>query len=184
MTLPNRFAKIKDRATGPRPVWDERSAIEANTKPVVVQDMEADRAIRQARTLKALRDRRIVFVDFCPGGVVMNRQDVGWIQQGICTYEFFANDEQFEMFQSISIGDLLVMKKTQQSTKSMRLHAYGRVFGFDLSENRDRILLVNWTHEQGQIEVPLMESEDMVSIHDILSVQAGMPLEFWDWLKA
>ena len=64
----------------------------------------------------------------------------------------------------------------------MLLHAKGIVFGSDLSDNRDRILLVNWTHEQGQIDASLLEGDDMVIGCDPSAIRNVMPAAFWHWL--
>ena len=182
-SLSNRLAKMNVRAAAPRRTWTERTPFEMPERARYGIDVRG----HQKSLLEPLKlvqsARKIVFVDFCPGGVVCNRQDVAWVQQSICTYESFANDEQWELFQSISIGDLLVMKKSQQFSKTMLLHAYGHVFGFDFSDNRDRVLFVDWTYEQGQIEVPLLERDEMVVCCDQDAIATSMPAAFWDWLK-
>ncbi len=187
MRLTNRLASIKERPTGPRLVWNEQTsnavnASRARVRPFITTEVDQARLSRIARLSAAPDDRRVVFVDFCPGGVVVGRLDIGWLQQGICTFEFFSSEEQWETFQSISIGDLLVMKRDLQITQTTRLYAHGRVIGMDLNESRDRVLLVNWHYEQDQIEVPLIRCNNMVKIQDIQEVESAMPVEFWQWL--
>ena len=187
MSLTNRLASIKERPTGPRLVWNEQTSIAVNARrtlarPLVKQDMDDARLARIARLNAAPHDHRMVFVDFCPGGVVVGRLDVGWLQQGICTFEFFSSEEQWETFQSISMGDLVVMKRDLQISQTTRLYAHGRVVGLDLNEKRDRVLLVNWHHDQDQIEVPLIRCNNMVKIQDIDEGETAMPREFWHWL--
>ena len=148
MSLPQRLARIRARASESSLVWTERTAIEMFQKPRAVARISSFDALRQARLKVAPNDQRIIFVDFCPGGVVFNRLDIGWILQSICTLDRFASDEQWEMFESIREGDLLVMKRSQPSSRTMRLHAHGRVVGVDFSDKGDRVFLVNWSHEQ------------------------------------
>ena len=74
------------------------------------------------------------------------------------------------------------MKRDVSFTQTTRLYAHGRVVAWDLNENRDRVLLVNWSHEQAQIEVPLISCNNMVKIQGIGEVEAAMPMQFWEWL--
>ena len=187
MGLTNRLASIRERSTGPRLVWNEQTSHAVNAsralgRPLANREVGQSRLARIARLNAAPDDKRIAFVDFCPGGVVVRRLDIGWLQQGICTYEFFSSEEQWETFQSISMGDLVVMKRDLQISQTTRLYAHGRVVGLDLNESRDRVLLVNWHHDQDQIEVPLIRCNNMVKIEDIDDVEAAMPVEFWHWL--
>jgi len=186
MSLTNRLASIRDRPTGPRLVWNEQTSnalIARSSMDTALKVERNARDLRDARMRVAPYDRRIVFVDFCPGGVVVHRLDVGWIQQGICTFEYFSSLEQWETFQSISMGDLIVMKRDLKISQTTRLYAHGRVIGLELNENRDKVLLVNWVHEQEQIEVPMVVCHNMVKIQDIDEVEAAMPLKFWQWLS-
>ena len=182
MSLTDRLARIKERPTRPSLVWNERTEREANDAPVVCLASVKEKLARAARSVSAPNVRRIVFVEFCPAGVVVNRQDIAWIQQGICTFNHFSREEQWETFQSIVVGDLIVMKRDLAIGQTTRLYAHGRVIAWDLDENRDRVLLVNWSHEQGQIEVPLISCNNMVKIQDIGEVEAAMPMQFWEWL--
>ena len=187
MSLTNRLALIKERPTGQRLVWNDRTSHEvvrdtAIPRSVVNRDIPMAGAARIARLNVAPNDRRVVFVDFCPGGVVLGRLDVGWLQQGICTFDFFSSEEQWETFQSVSMGDHIVMKRDLQIGQTTRLYAHGRVLALELNENRDRVLMVDWSHEQDQIEVPLIRCNNMVKIQEIGDVEAAMPIEFWRWL--
>ena len=182
MGLTNRLASIMERPTGARLAWTDRTSGDIIPWGVIDGAAGKERNARNARLKVAPNDRRVVFVDFCPGGVVVGRLDVGWIQQGICTYGFFSSEEQWETFQSISMGDLIVMKRDIAVTQTTRLYAHGRVVGLELNESRDRVLLVDWSHEQDQIEVPMVVCNNMVKIQDIAEVEAAMPIDFWRWL--
>lgn len=182
MSLTDRLARIKERPTRPSLIWNERTEREASEGSVVSLASVKDKLARAARAAAAPNVSRIVFVDFCPGGVVVNRLDIPWLQQGICTFDYFSSEEQWETFQSIVVGDLIVMKRDVSFTRTTRLYAHSRVVAWDLNENRDRVLLVNWSHEQGQIEVPLISCNNMVKIQGVSEVQSAMPMQFWEWL--
>ncbi len=182
MSLSNRLALIKERPTGPRLAWTDKTSNEMLARAALDRPGFMERNARAARLKAAPNDRRIVFVDFCPGGVVVQRLDIGWIKQGICTFDHFSSEEQWETFQSISMGDLIVMKRDLLISQSTRLYAHGRVVGLDLNENRDRVLIVDWSQEQDQIEVPRVVCNNMVKIQEIGEVEAAMPVEFWHWL--
>ena len=184
MLLSNRLERIKERPTRPNLVWNERTHQEVNDTSAVTLAGVKDRLARVARRTSAPNDQRIVFVDFCPGGVVLNRLDIGWLQQGICFFDHFSCEEQWETFQSIMVGDLIVMKRDSQISQTTRLYAHGRVIASELNENRDRVLLVNWSQDQDQIEVPMIRCNNMVKIQDIDEVEAEMPIDFWHWLAS
>jgi len=182
MSLSNRLALIKERLTGPRLAWTDLNSEELLARASADRARSRERNARAARLKAAPNDRRIVFIDFCPGGVVVQRLDIGWIQQGICTFDYFSSEEQWETFQSISMGDLIVMKRDLLTSQTTRLYAHGRVVALELNENRDRVLIVDWSHEQDQIEVPRVVCNNMVKIQGIEEVEASMPVEFWCWL--
>ena len=182
MSLSNRLALIRERPTGPRLAWTDKTSNEMLARAALDRPGFMERNARAARLKAAPNDRRIVFVDFCPGGVVVQRLDIGWIKQGICTFDHFSSEEQWETFQSVSMGDLIVMKRDLQIGQTTRLYAHGRVLALELNENRDRVLMVDWSHEQDQIEVPLIRCNNMVKIQEIGDVEAAMPIEFWRWL--
>jgi len=183
MSLASRVESVTHNFGVSTPTRNAWAFIEANARAGFGYKMEPLRRFRFEPVVLTPGGHRIVFVDFCPGGVISNRQDVAWIQQGICAFDRFATDDQKELFDSIRIGDLLVMKKDLAPTSAMRLHAHGRVVGFDLSEEGERILLVNWSHEHGQMQAPCVGVGKLVSMPDVAAIKATMPLEFWRWLR-
>ena len=183
MNLETRLAKIKGSHSGSAPVRDEWKHIELNARAGLGYKMEHLWSYRYAPFAPSPGGRRIVFVDFCPGGVVSSRQDVPWIQQGICTYESMGSEEQRSLFETIAIGDLLIMKKDEAGSKLMRLHAHGRVTRLDVSDEGDRILHVNWSHEHGQMDAPSFGLGKLVCIPDIATIKETMPMSFWRWLR-
>lgn len=183
MSFATRLEKITANAAVATPTRNVWTDIEVNARAGFGYKMEHLRRARFDPVVLTPGGQRIVFVDFCPGGVMCNRQDVGWIQQGICAFETFASEEQKALFESIRTGDLLIMKKDLAPASVMRLQAHGRVTGFDLNEEGDRVLLVEWSHEHGQMEAPSMGVGKLVSMPDVADIQSTMPLEFWRWLR-
>ena len=184
MNLMDRLSRIKERPTRASLVWNERTEPVAREAPVPnLVSVNGKLTIRPCAA-STPNDRRIVFVDFCPGGVVVNRLDIAWLQQGICTYDHFSSEEQWEAFQSIRVGDRIVMKRDFVASQTSRLCAHGRVVGWDLNENRDRVLLVDWSDERGQIEVPLITCNNLLKIQNIDEVEATMPAPFRGWLAS
>jgi hypothetical protein len=183
MSLAVRLDQIKNRGLDARVVWNERTALSWRPRVGFGFNRQIERALRPPPAKWSAKDLRIVFLDFCPGGVLRNRLDIDWIQGGFCAYEFFSSDAQWELFQSIAIGDLLVIKRTRKFDSATRLHAYGRVFGLDVSDKGERVLKVDWAHEQEQIDVPPFQTDEKVVIHNVTTLQATMPPAFWAWLQ-
>ncbi len=183
MSLETRLAKIMAGHGNFLPLRNVRTKTERNASVGFGYRVEGQRRVSYEPLESTPGSRRIVFIDFCPGGVFSNRRDVSWIQQGICSFASFATKDQRDLFESIRIGDVLVMKQDLLSASVMRVHAHGRVVGLDVSEEGRRILRVDWSHGQGQIEVPAMGVREMVSMPDAVRVKKTMPLEFWRWLQ-
>ena len=183
MSFANRLEKITANAAVVAPTRNDWTLIEVYARAGFGFKMEELRQVRFEPVVLTPHGQRIVFVDFCPGGVMCNRQDVDWINQGICAYETFATEDQKQLFDSIRIGDVLVMKKDLAPASVMLLQAHGRMTGFDHTEEGDRILQVDWSHEHGQIETPAMGVGKLVTMPDVAEIQSTMPLEFWRWLR-
>lgn len=127
-------------------------------------------------------DRYVVFMGFCPGADFENRLDVGWREQGVCTFVFHESEQQSERFSGILAGDLIVLKKRERFGETMRLYGYGRVTGFKCDADGHRYLTMEWSPEQTVIEVPLMGCNSTVDIRTMEQVESQMPPEFFDWL--
>ena len=183
MKLGTRLAKITARQSDAVPIGNDWIAIELNARAGFGYKMEDLWSRRNAPMSFSAEGRRMVFVDFCPGGVVANRQDVPWLQQGICAYDFFADEEQRNLFGSIAIGDLLIMKKDEIPKKTMLLTAHGPVTGMGVSDEGERVLHVSWSHEYGQTEAPAFGFGKLVCIPDVEMVNQTMPVSFWRWLQ-
>jgi hypothetical protein len=183
MNAPIRHLKTIDRINNKNLSRTEMATLEARARDAIMRGDAGAQSVLDAIAVAMEKTRYIVFIGFCPGGSVRNRLDIAWKQQGICTFEYFSSDDQFEKFVSIRVGDLIVLRKRQQIGKTMRLYGHGRVTARDLSNSGDRILQVKWSEQRDEIVVPLMSCNEAINVRDIIKVEAVMPLEFWDWLR-
>lgn len=136
-------------------------------------------AINQAKPV----DDFIVFMGFCLGGSLENRLDNEWKEKGICTFHFFDSPHQMEDFNSILVGDLIVLKKRHQFGKTMQLFGHGRVTGVQYDAEDHRFLSMKWSTQSQIIEVPLMGCNSTVDIRTVDRVEGEMPAEFYAWLE-
>lgn len=81
-----------------------------------------------------------VFMGFCPGANVTNRQDEKWKSEGICDFLFFSSKHQADRFNKIAPGDLIILKKRKVIGKTMTLHGHGRVRAICFNEDNRRFL--------------------------------------------
>lgn len=128
-------------------------------------------------------DDFIVFMGFCLGGSLENRLDGEWKEKGTCTFHFFDSPHQVNDFNSILVGDLIVLKKRQQFGKTMQLFGHGRVKGIQYDDEGHRFLIMQWSSQSRIIEVPLMGCNSTVDIRTTDRVEGEMPLEFYEWLQ-
>lgn len=143
-------------------------------------DLEA-KIVLEAIDQASPADDQVVFMGFCPGASLANRLDIEWRRDGICT--FIYSPPQVERFNSISPGDLIVLKKRQTFGKTMQLFGHGRVSGIDHDPEGNRFLRMNWAAQSRVIEVPLMGCNSTVDTRSIAQVEAEMPEEFYVWLN-
>lgn len=136
-------------------------------------------AIHQASPMDAF----VVFMGFCPGASMDNRLDREWRQTGVCTFIFLDSPQQLERFNSIGVGDLIVLKKRHQFGKTMQLFGHGRVTGTDYDPKGNRFLRMNWASQDKIIQVPLMGCNSTVDIRSVMQVEAEMPETFYTWLN-
>lgn len=128
-------------------------------------------------------DDFVVFMGFCPGASLANRLDIEWRREGVCTFIFLDSPQQLERFNSISPGDLIILKKRQQFARTMQLFGHGRVTALERDPNGNRFLRMNWAAQDQIIEVPLMGCNSTVDIRSIEQVEADMPDAFYSWLN-
>jgi len=124
-----------------------------------------------------------VFVGFCPGAKVANRQDVKWKSHGICEFIFHQSKRQAKRFNQIAPGDLIILKKRKEIGRTMTLHGHGRVKAICCDDQNQRYLKVDWSKQDKEIEVPLIGANGTIDVRSELTVSKNMPPEFFDWLK-
>lgn len=128
-------------------------------------------------------DKTMVFMGFCPNAEIENRLDIEWKEKGVCTFSFLDSEHQLARYNDIWPGDLIILKKTQEFGKTMRLYGYGRVTGVRHDHERQRYLKVDWSDQSDMIEVPLMGCGSTVNVKTIKQVADEMPPEFYSWLS-
>lgn len=128
------------------------------------------------------KDKEFVFMGFCPNGEFVNRLDIEWKQNGVCTYDYLESAHQLERFLNIRVGDLIILKKIESFGKTMSLFGFGRVIGIKHLEDGHRELVMNWSHQETIIETPLMGCNGTVDVKSYDTVANEMPAEFWNWL--
>lgn len=128
-------------------------------------------------------DKEIVFMGFCPDADINNRLDTEWRAKDICTFQYPESEHQLARFNNIWPGDLIVLKKTQEFGKTMRLYGHGRVTGVKYTLDGVRYLEMNWSNQDSVIEVPLMGAGSTVNVKSIEQVEAEMPVDFYRWLN-
>ena len=164
----------------------ELSILEDNARHQLKGNSEAQfvlEAIEQARP----KDLYYVFMGFCPNADMSNRRDVEWREQGRCTMERWDgwSATQLADYESIKVGDLIILKKRQEIGVSMRLYGYGRVNGIKHEPGGpflDRYLEVAWSEQTTLIDVPLLGCNATINLRDVDDVNKKMPAEFFEWL--
>lgn len=144
-------------------------------------DNEAEKVV-SAINLAKPSDAYVLFMGFCPGADFNDRLDIEWKKKGICRFDYLESTQQLERFNSICVGDLVVLKKREQFGKTMKLFGHGRVKSIAHDEGNIRYLVMDWFHQSEIIEVPLMGCNSTVDVRTIEAVEGEMPDEFWNWL--
>ena len=184
MSKANRHARTIEQIKGTILTRSEIRAMEGNAQILIEKGDEGAQAILDALAYVAERDRTIVFMDFCPGGVLRNRLDLEWKRWGNCTFEFHPGNDQLQTFNSISEGALIVLKKVQQIGETMRVYGHGRVVSVTLLPSSGNILHMDWSKDQKyEIEMPIMNCVNAVNVVEKGSLEGAAFQEFWDWLR-
>jgi hypothetical protein len=144
-------------------------------------DVDAMKVITAIDIAKPI-DTYILFMGFCPDANVNERLDIEWKEKGICRFDYPESLVQVERFNSICVGDLVILKKIAKFGKTMTLHGHGRVKEIAYDENNVRFFMMDWSNQSDVIEVPLMGAGSTVNIKAMESVEGEMPDEFYAWL--
>lgn len=129
------------------------------------------------------KDTYIIFMGFCPNADLSNRLDTEWRERGICTFDYDESISQMDRFRAIVPGDLLILKKRQVFGKTMRIYGHGRVHATRTGTDGRRFLEMAWSMQDEVMEVPLMGCDSTVNLRTLETVEAEMPVQFFDWLR-
>ena len=126
-----------------------------------------------------------LFMGFCPGATLENRQDEKWMSEGFCKFDFIESAHQYARFCKMLVGDIIILKKRNIREQTMRLYGHGIIKrAMDAQASAKKYYRVDWFKPEVEIEVPLMACNSTVDVRKIALVQDAMPAEFWDWLKS
>lgn len=177
-----KYAKVLERIRSGNMTRSELIALRDNAlTKAEAGDRDAEQVVLAIGQAKPA-DSYVLFMGFCPGGDFNDRLDIEWKEQGICRFDYLESTQQLERFNSICVGDLVVLKKREQFGKTMKLFGHGRVKSTAYDENKIRYLVMDWSGQSEVIEVPLMGCNSTVDIRTIKAVEGEMPDEFWEWL--
>lgn len=184
MTNANNYVRAVDCINRSFLTPAERGPLERSARVLSEKGNRFAPGILRALAQSARRDKRVVFMSFCPGGVLRNRVDQDWKKWGNCTFEFDGGNGQLENYNSIVEGDLVVLKKIQRIGETMRLHGQGRVREITTLSNGGNILHMDWMQTNlYELEVPLLGCGRAVNFVETSRLVEGMPQAFWDWLR-
>lgn len=127
-------------------------------------------------------DPSILFMGFCPSADFTKRLDIEWKKKGICRFDYTESKQQLKKFDAIYKGDLVILKKREEFSKTMKLYGHGRVSSVAYDENNTRYLVMSWSSQNKIIEVPLMGCNSTVDVRLIETVEDNMPDEFYKWI--
>ena len=184
VVLPSmKYQTTLDRIRGKKLSKGELRQLRENALRLHAQgDVDAQTVLDEI-DLASPADKEIVFMGFCPDADSNNRLDTEWKAKGICSFQYPESEHQLARFNDIWPGDLIVLKKTQQFGKTMRLYGHGRVTGVKYAPDGVRYLEMNWSSQDSVIEVPLMGAGSTVNVKSIEQVEAEMPADFYRWLN-
>ena len=156
-----------------------------NAEPLAKNGNAMAQAIVDAINTTAVPELKAeyVFMGFCPEADFDNRQDLDWIERGICTFDYLESAVQTRRFNKIMVGDFIILKKRHDFGKTMHLYGHGKV-----TELRKRLsdglryLLVDWSKQEEILEVPLLGCNSTVDIRSLEVIERELHEDFWKWL--
>lgn len=147
------------------------------------EDESALEVLRVIETTAPLRSEYI-FMGFMPGADIDRAVDEKWYSEGVCTWEYYKDKNQTELFYKIFPGDVIITKKRMIQHQLMEVYAHGVVIETVNSRHSNRrYLKVDWVHDIEFLQVPLMGCNRTVNVRSLETVEESMPEEFWEWLK-
>jgi hypothetical protein len=125
-----------------------------------------------------------VFMGFCPGASLENRQDELWYADGICEFDWVSDPIQMRRFYDIQVGDTIIAKKRERFGETMMISGHGKVIKREESNRTGkRYFRVDWRVPKEFLIVPLIGCNSTVNTRTLKFVEETMPVVFWDWLR-
>lgn len=165
----------------------DRIKIYENAKIALKENRDIERAKKIINAYKSIEvpplQAEYVFMGFCPGATLENRQDELWYADGICMFDWVSDPVQMKRFYDIQVGDIIVTKKREKFGETMMLSGHGKVRLLEESNKTGkRYLRVDWIVPDEFLIVPLMGCHSTVNNRALEMVEDRMPEEFWEWL--
>lgn len=177
-----RYAQVLERIQSGQMSRGDLVSLRDNALRKFEQGDHDARQVLDAINLAKPADSYVLFMGFSPDADFNNRLDIEWKAKGICRFDYLESTHQLERFNSICVGDLVILKKREKFGETMKLFGYGRVKSIAYDESNVRYLIMDWSDQSEVIEVPLMGCNSTVDVRSIQAVENEMPQEFWDWL--
>lgn len=125
-----------------------------------------------------------VFMGFCPGSSLENRQDELWYADGICEFDWVSDPIQMRRFYDIQVGDTIIAKKRERFGETMMISGHGKVIKREESNRTGkRYFRVDWRVPKEFLILPLIGCNSTVNTRTLKFVEETMPVVFWDWLR-
>lgn len=166
----------------------DRVKVFKNAERALKENRDVERAKKIIHAYKSIEVPKLqaeyVFMGFCPGATLENRQDELWYTDGICMFDWVSDPIQMQRFYNIQAGDIIVTKKREKFGETMMLSGHGKVRLLEESDiTGKRYLRVDWIVPDEFLIVPLMGCHSTVNARSLEMVEDRMPEEFWEWLK-
>jgi hypothetical protein len=159
-----------------------------NAKRSLVAGKDVERAERIMHAIDTVSvpplQAEYVFMGFCPGASLENRQDELWYADGICEFDWVSDPIQMRRLYDIQVGDTIIAKKRERFGETMMISGHGKVIKREESNRTGkRYFRVNWRVPKDFLIVPLIGCNSTVNTRTLKFVEETMPLDFWDWLR-
>jgi hypothetical protein len=166
----------------------QRLRIYENAKKSLAAGKNIERAERILHAIDTVSvpplQAEYVFMGFCPGASLENRQDELWYADGICEFDWVSNPIQMRRFYDIQVGDTIITKKRERFGETMMISGHGEVIKRETSNRTGkRYFRVNWRVPKDFLIVPLIGCNSTVNTRTLKFVEETMPPDFWEWLR-
>lgn len=179
-----KYQKAIDKVKSGTMPRDELAKLKGNAEGLLKKGDADAQFVLDEIDIASPADSYVLFMGFCPDADFNERLDMEWKEKGICRFDYVESEQQLERFSTICPGDLVVLKKREKFGKTMKLYGHGRVKSISYDENSRKYLNMDWSEQEGIIEVPLMGCNSTVDIRSMEAVEGEMPEEFYTWVSA